>query len=180
MIHHPLLSFSLYSFFLQIKSTFTTNPLKKNQWKKFFAREKWWLAHLDALSILGVQTEEDSPHGGGRFLAPLTYKTILRPVSRHRHVCRCTTRGAEVGIFNMATLHTSYTPVHQCASSVHARSQRSSLSLSLSLLSSSPPSARKASSSLFLHLRLHPCRFSSCTVLLPNQSSFRWFSRQFF
>ena len=33
----------------------------------------------------------------------------------------------------MATLHTSYTPVHQCASSEHARSQRFSLSLSLSL-----------------------------------------------
>lgn len=47
--------------------------------------------------------------------SPLANAIISRPVSRFQHVCRCTTRVKEVGIFNMATLHTSYTPVHQCA-----------------------------------------------------------------
>lgn len=48
-----------------------------------------------------------------------------------QHVCRtvgASTRETEVGIFNMATVHTSCTTVHQCASSEHARFNDSLLS----------------------------------------------------
>lgn len=62
------------------------------------------------------------------------------------------TRETEVGIFNMATVHTSCTTVHQCASSEHARFNDSSLSYFLP----SPPRPYLLFLLLLLHLLLPP------------------------
>lgn len=91
---------------------------------------------------------------------------------QQQHVCRCSTRGTEVGIFNMATVHTSRTTVHQCASSEHARLNDSPLSYFL-------PSPRLSLSLSFFFSAFFFCNItsyscSSCSLASSSSSSFSY------